>query len=95
MIMTSTHDIDAEKQRYASELADYTRRQWAMARQSFDQNQPQSKDRSSPKDGRSPTRGSQSSAESRTSQGIQSHDYGHRSHMRGGSIAHENRAVAA
>lgn len=27
--------------------------------------------------------------------GIQSHDYAHRSHRRGGSIAHEGRAVAA
>lgn len=112
MVMTSTHDIDAEKQRYASELAEYTRRQWDMARRSLELAQSQPKDRSSPKGGRSPGRDSQSSAGGRVSQGgwpalvsgksvadecagIQSHDYAHRSHMRGGGIAHENRAVAA
>ncbi|EKM60861.1 uncharacterized protein PHACADRAFT_247060 [Phanerochaete carnosa HHB-10118-sp] len=39
--MTSSHhhDVDAEKQRYSSELAAYTRRQWDMARRSLELNQ--------------------------------------------------------
>lgn len=113
--MTSSHhyDVDAEKQRYSSELAAYTRRQWDVARRSLELNQSSPQAAQSNGVAHASTRDSQFSDSSRSSQGqsfssakesgiaddscagIQSHDYAQRSHRRGGSLAHENRAIAA
>lgn len=112
MIMTSTRDIDVERQRYAQELAEYTRRQWDVARRSAELSDAQPKDKPMQNGSRTPGRRDSQSSSSRGSQGalyssmkasrivdevpgIQSHDYAHRSHRRGGGIAHENRVVAA
>ena len=112
MIMTSTthHDLDAEKQRYANELAAYTRRQWDVARRSLELNQSRPKENGSQSDASSSssqsssTRGSQGThfypivwdgCQTIHGAGMQSRDYAHRSHMRGGSMSHESRAVAA
>ncbi|GJE87768.1 hypothetical protein PsYK624_038510 [Phanerochaete sordida] len=94
MIMTSSqhNDLDAEKQRYASELAAYTRRQWDTARRSLELNQSPQQAQSN---GAARSASDAQTSSTRGSQGIQSHDYAQRSHRRGGSIAHENRAVAA
>ncbi|KAI0702468.1 hypothetical protein BC835DRAFT_1411023 [Cytidiella melzeri] len=86
--MTTTTEVEQQRQRYATELAEYTRRQWDMARQSLDRvrsnDKPQSNGHSSPpKDN------------SRAPQGIQSHDYAHHPHRRGANVAHEGRVVAA
>lgn len=65
MVMTSssTYNLDAEKQRYAHELAEYTRRQWDMARRSLELSQSQKESNGSQNGTASP-----SSASSRSSQ---------------------------
>ncbi|KAI0094581.1 hypothetical protein BDY19DRAFT_29115 [Irpex rosettiformis] len=92
MIMTTTSDVEQQRLRYASELAEYTRRQWDMARQSLEHtsSQPQEKNGCSGSTSSSPLKDI-----SCASQGIQSHDYARRSHRRGGNIAHESRSIAA
>lgn len=44
MLMTATRDIEAQKQRYASELAAHTRNQWDMARQALESQKSQPKE---------------------------------------------------
>ncbi len=74
MLMTSTRDVEAQKLRYADELAAYTRRQWDMARQSLEVNGDQRTGKSSLPNGRaSPSNGSRDSSRSRTSQGQSLH----------------------
>ncbi|KAH9937443.1 uncharacterized protein B0H18DRAFT_970634 [Fomitopsis serialis] len=78
-----THSVETQKQRYSRELAEYTSRQWDVARQAM--NSEKAKDasrRTSPPKDKSP----------RSSQGIQSIDYASRS-FSGGN--HEGRAIAA
>ncbi len=43
--MTAASDVEQQRLRYANELAEYTRRQWDMARQSLDRTRPQTQDK--------------------------------------------------
>ncbi|KAI0343942.1 hypothetical protein BDW22DRAFT_1427607 [Trametopsis cervina] len=98
--MTAQSDVETQRQRYANELAEYTRRQWDLARQSLEQRRggggvPNAHSNNREKHGQNGRDKESSGRGGAGSQGIQSHDYAHRSHRRGGGIAHESRAVAA
>ena len=45
MIMTTSRDMDAQRQRYADELAAYTRRQWMLAQQALELSRAQGTDK--------------------------------------------------
>jgi hypothetical protein len=107
--MTST-DVEQQRQRYANELAEYTRRQWDMARRSLERSRSPPDEKAQPNGQLSPSKDNSRASQGQRFReivwvegmwddqhvaGIQSHDYAHRSHRRGGNIAHEGRAVAA